>query len=182
MGTDHLSLPALLDLLLGRGDEASAGHLQDCAHCSEQSAVARRLLAAGRGAVENHKPGRSAMARAMRAYREARAPAAPTLLRLVLDSLLRPAPALRTVAAPARFLRYEGPATIELQITPVAGGVELRGQITPADFALEVGVVTQSGRTLRVQVAPDGTFLFARLRHGRVGIEAGPARIPDLTL
>ncbi|MHC4932803.1 MAG: hypothetical protein ACYTGV_11505, partial [Planctomycetota bacterium] len=158
------------------------GHLETCSSCAARAERAARLLAAGRRALSAPKLSKKAMKRAVRVFRENLAPQQPATLRLVLDSLLRPAPALRaTRASPARFLRYEGAATVELQVTPAARGVEVRGQVTPSGHADEV--ILRVGRaSRRATVAEDGTFLLQRVPRGEVEIRVGPTRITGLTL
>jgi len=161
-------LAAILDGLLGRGPVVPGAH-----------EGAERLLAAGRRALASAPPGRRAMARAMRIFREATKPRA-SLLRLVLDSLLAPAPALRASAATGRFLRFEGAVTVELQLAPAARGIDLRGQLTPAGYAAEV--VVAGKRRRRARVAPDGSFVMRGVPRGTVTLEVGPSRFAGLTL
>ncbi|MHC4222745.1 MAG: RNA polymerase sigma factor [Planctomycetota bacterium] len=183
MGTaQHADFTLILDSLAGRGQRWVDGHLETCSSCAAQAEKAARLLAAGRRALSAPKLSKKAMKRAMRVFREHLAPQQPVALRLVLDSLLRPAPTLRaTKASPTRFLRYEGAATVELQVTPAVRGVEVRGQVTPASHADEV--VLRVGRTLRRgRVAKDGTFILRGVPRGEVEIRVGPTRITGLAL
>jgi hypothetical protein len=183
MGTArHADFTLILDSLAGRGQRWVVGHLETCSSCAARAERAARLLAAGRRAVSAPKLSKRAMKRALRVFRQHLASQQPGALRLVLDSLLRPAPALRaTTASPARFLRYEGAATVELQVTPAARGVEVRGQVTPAGHADEV--ILRVGRTRRRgSVAKDGTFVLRNVPRGEVEIRVGPTRITGLSL
>jgi hypothetical protein len=70
---------------------------------------------------------------------------------------------------------------VELQVTPAARGVEIRGQVTPSGHADEV--ILRVGRaSRRATVAEDGTFLLQRVPRGEVEIRVGPTRITGLTL
>jgi hypothetical protein len=174
----HSDFGAILDHVALRADAEVARHVGTCPRCAALAERALRLLGAGRRAAAWPLPSRRAMRRAMRIFREARAPARPSLLELVLDSLLAPAPAVRAAAAPARFLRYAGRITVEIQVTPRPRSVELLGQITPRDYAREV--VLRSGKLVRRgPVAEDGTFRLVAPRR-RLGIEIGDARIAGL--
>jgi hypothetical protein len=178
----HADFGALLDHLAGRTDGEVARHLGSCPSCAALAETAGRLLGAGRRALAAPRPSRRAMQRAMRIFREARAPARPSLLELVLDSLLDAAPALRAAAAPApRFLRFHGRVTVEIQATPAAKGVDLRGQLLPADFASEV-LLTSGRLRRRAGVAEDGTFLFEGVPRRTVDLAIGDARIANLAL
>ncbi len=161
-------LAAILDGLLGRGPRVPGAHEE-----------AERLLAAGRRALASAPPGRRAMARARRIFVDAARPRA-SLLRLVLDSMLAPAAALRASTAPGRFLRFEGAVTVELHLTPAARGIDLRGQLTPAGYAAEV--VVAGRRRRRARVAPDGGFVMRAVPRGTVTLEIGPSRFEGLSL
>ena len=175
----HVAFAALLDHLAGRTAPQVAAHLEACPACAVRAADARRLLAAGRRAAAAPAPSRRALRRARAIFREAHAPPQVSLLRLVLDSLTRPAPALRRAGAKAtRFLRYEGAVTVELQLTPTATRqrIDLHGQLTPADFAGEV--VLEAGRVRRtVPVTADGTFVVRGVPKRDVELRIGTARI-----
>ncbi len=184
MAGTHVSFAQMLDHLAGFERAQVSRHLQDCPACAARAERVASLLAAGRRALRAPRLSHKARKRAARIFREHRPAASqPSVLQLVLDSLLRPAPALRATAAatPTRFLRYEGLATVELQVTPVRGRVELRGQVTPADFAVEALLVA-GGKTRRGKVAADGTFLWRAVPHGEVEIRIGTVRITGLDL
>jgi hypothetical protein len=177
----HIPFELLLDRAAGRTAPVDEAHLRECGGCREAFEAARRLVAAGRRALAEHGPGRRAMARAMRLFREG-AGKTRIALRPVLDSLLAPAPALRSGSrAPSRFLRFEGPAVVELQVSGGPGGTELRGQVTPRDFAAEVTLTAGRVRR-RAAVEPDGTFLFLRAPKGPVRLLVGRAMIDGLSL
>jgi len=172
------SFARILDHLAGREDAAVARFLAGEPEVAER---ARRLLDAGRRAMRAPQPSRKALRRAARIFSRRETPR-PSVLGLVLDSLLRPAPALRTAATQrVRFLRFEGEAKVELQIAPVHGGVELRGQVTPADFSVEV-VVRWDGGQRKGKVDSNGTFHFARLPRRTVDLEIGAATIRGLEM
>lgn len=181
MAGTHVSFARLFDHLAGFESAQVSRHLQDCPVCTARSERVASLLAAGRRAYRAPRPSRRNLARALRIFRQHRDASQPSILQLVLDSLLRPAPALRATATPTRFLRYEGPATVELQVTPVRGRAELRGQITPPDFAAEAQLVSGT-RKRRARVAADGTFLWRAVPHGEVEIRIGTVRITGLDL
>lgn len=178
----HVTFGEILEHLRGEADEEIEVHLRECPECAALRDKAERFLHAGARAIAAPQPSRRALQRAVRIFREAQAPGRSAVLRLVLDSLLRPAPALRTQAAtPTRFLRYEGRVTVEIQIAPGARGVELRGQITPADHTPEV--VLLAGKTRRKsRVEADGTFVLSGVPKRTVELRIGDARIPDLEL
>jgi len=177
----HVPFEDLLERAAGRTVRFDAAHLARCPHCRERVDAAHAIVAAGRRALAAPRPGRRAMARAVRAFRDGSAPPVPAF-RLVLDTLLRAAPALRSRAsARSRFLRFEGPATLELQVTTEARAVELRGQITPKGFAKEV--VLRGGRARRrTRIGADGTFLFRKAPRGVVRVTIGDAAIDRLEL
>ncbi|MFQ5843949.1 MAG: hypothetical protein ACE5JG_03075 [Planctomycetota bacterium] len=180
MTAQHPDLPALLDLAAGREGPARA-HLASCTRGGELGGGLRRLVAAGRRAAAAPRLSGRARRRALRVFREQVRPA-PSLLRLVVDSWLRAAPALRAGArAPARYLRFEGEVQVEIQVTAGARGRDLRGQLTPPDFAPEV--VAVAGRTRRrAPVAGDGTFLLRGVPRRTVELQIGRASIRDLEL
>ena len=177
--TQHPAFAALLDLAAGRGTEPVRGHVAACAHCRRLHENVERLVAAGRRARPVSLSTR-ARRRVQRIFRDHFRPKV-SLLDLVLDSLWRPAPALRTAAAPARFLRFEGDVQVELEITPSRRGVDLRGQLTPAGYAREV-LLTVAGKRRRARVAADGTFLLRGVPRREVQLEIGAARIEGLHL
>jgi anti-sigma factor RsiW len=183
MAGTHVSFATLFDHLAGFERAHVSRHLQDCPACAARAERANSLLAAGRRALRAPRPSRRNLSRALRIFREHHSASQPSVLQLVLDSLLRPAPALRGAAAatPTRFLCYEGAVTVELQVTPVRGRVELRGQITPPDFAAEVQLVHGTQKR-RARVAPDGTFLWRAVPHGEVEIWIGTVRLHGLDL
>ncbi|MGQ0615218.1 MAG: hypothetical protein ACT4PV_15905 [Planctomycetaceae bacterium] len=178
MGDSHLDFADLLEEAAGRGSAADSAHLASCARCREQLAGAERLLDAGRRAVASPAPSQRLLARAVRLFREADSPR----LRLAFDSFLHMAPALRSLAAaPPRFLRFEGAATVELQVSRTTRGFDVRGQVTPADFTKEVAFV--AGPTVRrAKVESDGSFLLRRLARGCYRLEAGAAAFDALEL
>jgi anti-sigma factor RsiW len=183
MAGTHVSFATMFDHLAGSERASVSRHLQDCPACAARAERIATLLAAGRRALRAPRPSRKNLTRALRIFREHRSASQPSFLRLALDSLLRPAPALRTASAatPTRFLRYEGAATVELQVTAVRGRVELRGQVTPPDFADEALLVSGT-RERRGKVAADGTFLWRAVPHGEVEIRIGTVRISGLDL
>jgi len=183
MAGTHVSFAKLFDHLAGFERAPVSRHLQDCPVCTARAERVASILAAGRRAFRAPRPTRRNLARALRIFSAHRDASQPSILQLVLDSLLRPAPALRTTAAatPTRFLRYEGAATVELQVAPVRGRVELRGQVTPPDFADEARLVAGT-RTRRAKVAADGTFLWRAVPRGEVEVRIGTVRITGLDL
>ena len=180
MSARHPSLAALMDQLSGRESRATATHLSACASCRARADEARRLLLTGRRALSAPALGARGKRRAVALFRREQRPQ-PDLLRLVLDTLLRPAPALRAAGTAARYLRFEGDMTVELQVTPRNRGVELRGQITPADAASEVIARSAKARR-RAPVQRDGTFVFRSLPLRRVDLRFGAGLIRDLEL
>jgi hypothetical protein len=104
------------------------------------------------------------------------------VLRLVLDTLLRPAPALRTTrAAPTRFLRYEGEVTVEIQLGAGSRGVDLLGQLTPATHAREVEAIWDAGRR-RARIDDEGVFRLRNLPRREIELRIGTTRITGLRL
>jgi hypothetical protein len=176
---ERVSFARLLDHLAGREDPAVQKRMDDATVPAETVQAALRLLEAGRRAVAASVPSARLRKRATRVFREARAPEARPggLLRLVIDNVLRPAPALRTgAAAAARFLRFEGERTVELQATPRERGLELRGQVTPA-HGIDTATLRAGGRTRTAPVDESGLFVFRRVRAGRIELDFGVARI-----
>lgn len=186
MGRTPLKFADLLDHLAGREDPAIARILEDDARAAELAVRAGRLLGAGRRAAAAPAPSRRLLARAGRIFRDEVSGRRPSLLELLLDTLDAPRPALalrrgRAATARPRFLKFGGACTVELQVTPRERGLELRGQVTPADTAREV-VLELGGRARRAPVAADGTFLFKGVARGRAGLTLGPVAIRDLDL
>ncbi|MHC4954231.1 MAG: hypothetical protein ACYTGZ_10095 [Planctomycetota bacterium] len=147
---------------------------------------AEQLLATGRSALAHGGPTRAQLRKADSIFRKAQRGRARDqkrgLLRVVFDSWLQPAPALRhRGAATPRFLRYEGACTVEVQIRAVGGRVELEGQVTPPDAAseaqLEIG-----GRTRRARIDGAGMFRFGGLHHGDATLVVGSTRVEGLPL
>ena len=139
---------------------------------------ARRLFLAGRRAIAAPQPSKKLMRRAMRVYRDARKQARPSTLRLVLDSLAAPAPALRAgTMKQDRFLRFEGDITVEIAVAARGSTLQIRGQVSPRNAA---GFVTIGAKTVRVRA--DGTFVIRGVRRGPTEIIVGAARITGLTL
>jgi anti-sigma factor RsiW len=172
-----------MDHLAGRKDARVAAHLEACPACAEAAAAAARLLAAGRRAAAAPVPTKRALARAERIFRDARAARAPSLLELVFDSFLKPvtAAAVRSGAVAARFLRFAGDVTVELEVREGARGRDVRGQLTPRDYAQEVTLrAGKVGR--RAKVEPDGTFVLRAVPRGEVEIRIGSVRIANLDL
>jgi hypothetical protein len=179
----HAGFAELMDHLAGRESPRLATHLGKCAECAGRARQAARLLAAGRRAMSAPAMSRKAQSRAMRIFRQSnQRSAGASTLRLVLDSLLRPAPAVRASQAPAkRFLRYEGKVGVDLQITREAGRIELRGQMTPAGYAQRVDASVRS-KTFQAAVEADGTFVLRGLPPGPAELRLGDARILGLEL
>jgi anti-sigma factor RsiW len=172
---DHPDFAALADHLAGREDAAVAAHLKGCAACAQAAAAVARLLAAGRRAASAPLPSRRALRLALKAFR---APKAPSLLELVFDSFRKPATAqaIRAGALETRFLRFSGEATVEIEVREGARGTEIRGQVTPKEYAPEVTLVAGKVRR-RAKVAPDGTFVLRSVPRGAAEIRLGGARI-----
>ena len=171
---EHPDYAALLDHLAGRTDEQVVTHLAQCSACAAMAQKAARLLEAGRKATAEPKPSRRALRLAMQAFRGEKG---PSLLQLVFDSFLKPATAqaIRSGALTARFLRFSGEVGMEIEIREGARGAEVRGQLTPADFATEVVLV--AGKVRRVaKVAADGTFLLRNVPRKAVEFRVGNAR------
>jgi hypothetical protein len=176
---EHPEYALLLDHVAGREDPEVAVHILGCPSCSAAAAKARHLLEAGRRAMAEPKPSRRALKLAMQAYR---GEPAPSFLQLVFDSFLKPATAeaIRAGALTARFLRFSGDVTMELEVKEGARGAEVRGQISPANFATEI--VAVSGKTRRrAKVGADGTFVLKNLPRKTVEFRIGSARaVTDL--
>ena len=163
---------AFLDHFAGRGDPRVEAHLD-----SPRAAQARRLVEAGRRAVAAPQPSKRAMARALRIFRKVQRGADRSVLRLVLDSLSRPALGLRQAdRALLRFLRFEGETVVlEMQVTAAPAGLELRGQVTPAGSAQTLRITSQ-GNVREVRLAEDGSFLVKRARRGPTILRVGELR------
>jgi hypothetical protein len=176
---EHPEYGALLDHLAGREDPDVAVHILGCPSCSAAAAKARLVLEAGQRAMAEPKPSRRAMKLAMQAFR---GEAAPSFLQLVFDSFLKPATAeaIRAGALDSRFLRFSGDVTMELEVKEGGRGADVRGQISPADFAAEV--VAVSGKTRRrAKVGADGTFVLKNVPRKTVELRVGNTRaVTDL--
>ncbi len=178
MSARHPTLAALMDQRSGRKSQATATHLSACAACRARADESQRLLEAGRRALSVPALSSRAKKRAVALFRREQQPQ-PGLLRLVLDTLLRPAPALRAAGTAVRYLRFDGDVTVELQVAPQKRGVELRGQITPADAASEVIALSAKARR-RARVEKDGTFVFRSLPRQKMDLQIGAGFIRDL--
>lgn len=181
MGSHQPTFADILDHLAGREDPAVARLLADDSGAADAPG---RLLRATRAAGRAPRLSRSLARRALRIYRDQMRPARPTLLELLFDSLRTPAPALRKSAryeAP-RFMKFgTADVGVELQFARIGRGIELRGQITPADYAPEVELELR-GRVRRTGVDANGAFRFASLASGSARLTIGPARIEDLEI
>ena len=127
----------LLNHLAGRGSLADSSALD-----SEMAQAAQRLIDAGRRATTAAKPSNRLQKRALRIFRDHHRPesALSAVLRLVVDSLQGMAPAVRRAGGSSvRFLKFEGSIVVELQVSPDARGLELRGQVTVPNHAAEAG-------------------------------------------
>lgn len=177
----HPSLLALFDHAAGRSDASLRAHLASCERCAAPAAGARRVVEIGRRALAGPRPARRHMRAAIRAFRQARENWGNSLLKLVLDSMLRPAPApaLRAGASPPRFLRYEGEVTVELQITSAARGVSLLGCVSPPDRADEV-ILTAGSTQRRTLVDKTGMFALRRVPRRELELRIGSALITGL--
>jgi len=180
MGTGHIAFAALLDHLAGRESAQVAAHVAACESCTHEAAAARRLLEAGRRAATAPTMTKKQRRTARSIFKQAFAPPRVSLLKMVLDSLTQPAPAVRSGAPEARFVRFEGAVTVEMQISKAPRGVEVRGQVTPADYATRVEA-EGTGRRRTSAIGPDGTFLF-RLPRGETDFRIGNTRINKLRL
>jgi len=183
MGKRSVEFADLLDHLAGRENAAAARVLESDPGLA---ARARRLLDAGRRAETAPVPGKRLLARARRIWIRERKETRPSVLELLLDTMRAPAPAIalrrgRVASARPRFLKFGGACTVELQVTVRERGVELRGQVTPADAAPEA-VVRAGARVRRAPVAGDGTFVFPRLPRGRIELGLGSAVIRDVEI
>jgi hypothetical protein len=175
MREKHPDFAALLDHLAGREDPDVATHLGACAACAKAAKAAGQLLAAGRRAAAEPPPSRRALRLAMKAFR---APKTSSLLELLFDSFLKPAAAqaIRAGALSSRFLRFGGEVTVELEVREGARGADVRGQLTPKDYAGEVRL--ESGKVRRrARVAADGTFVLRSVPRKPVEITVGASRI-----
>jgi len=183
MGMRHADFTQLLDHLSGRGRRPVAGHIERCLACTESLERARLILEAGRRAMKAPKPSKRAIGRAMRLFRDFHRPPRPGFLRLVLDSFLQPAPAVRSTAAnPPPFLRFDGQITVELQLTAGSRGVDMHGQLTPPDCAREIEVRAADRVLRRARVGSEGHFEMTNLPRREVEIRIGEARIGGLHL
>jgi anti-sigma factor RsiW len=171
---EHPDHGALLDHLAGREDKEVAVHLLGCARCQAEAARARRLIDAGRRAAAEPKPSSRAVKLGMQAFRGEKA---PSFLQLVFDSFLKPATAegIRSGALASRFLRFSGEVQVELEVKEGGGGAEVRGQLTPPDYAPEVTVIAGKTRR-RAKVAADGTFVLKNVPRKTVEFRVGSVR------
>jgi anti-sigma factor RsiW len=172
---EHPEHGAILDHVAGHEDKEVALHLLGCAECQAAAAQARRLLDAGRRAMAEPKPSRRAMKLAIQAFR---GETGPSFLQLVFDSFMKPATAeaIRSGALTSRFLRFTGDVNMEIEIKEGASGAEVRGHLTPANFAPEV-VITAGRARRRAKVQADGTFVFRNVPRKTVEIRVGNARV-----
>jgi len=172
---EHPEYADLLDHVAGREDKQVAIHILGCAACATAAAKARRLLETGRRAAAEPKPSRRALRLAMEAFRGGKT--APSFLQLVFDSFLKPATAeaIRAGALTSRFLRFSGDVNVEIEVRGGARGAEVRGQITPPDYAAEVSAVAGKTRR-RAEVAEDGTFVLRNVPRKTVEFRVGSAR------
>ena len=179
MSKREMELGAVLDALMNRGsmpEGADAAMIQR----------AQRLVATGRSVCEQPAPSRRALRRADKLFRSAarerQRTAGMDLLRLVFDSWLEPAPALRYEGGDRpRFLRYAGAFTVELQILDVSGRVQLRGQVTPSDAATEARLQVGS-RTRLAKIDAAGSFSFEGIARGTALLAIGEMQIEGLPL
>ncbi|MHC4450189.1 MAG: peptidase associated/transthyretin-like domain-containing protein [Planctomycetota bacterium] len=134
---------------------------------------AELLLERGRAATE--KVPRAWIRRAAKLARSK-----PRLFAVVFDSWFEPRPALRRagITAAPRFLRFEGPLTIDLEI---ASDGTVLGQLEPPQQVREVRIEA-GGRVRRAKVGPDGTFRFRSLPRGSAALEVDGQRIEDLPI
>jgi hypothetical protein len=172
---EHPEYGAILDHLAGREDKEVALHILGCAECQAAAAKARRLLDAGRRALAEPKPSRRAMKLAMQAFR---GETGPSFLQLVFDSFMKPATAeaIRSGALTSRYLRFTGDVNMEIEVREGASGAEIRGQLTPANYAPEV-VLTAGKARRRAKVAADGTFVLRNVPKKTVEIRVGNSRV-----
>ncbi len=127
----HPGFAALMDLAAGRELKAAATHVIECAACRAALAEARILIASGRRATMAPKPSRSARRRALRVFRDHFATGRRGFV-VAIDSWLRPALAVRGAATDqTRYLKFDGPVTIELYLTRVSRGWRVLGHVTP---------------------------------------------------
>jgi hypothetical protein len=174
----------LLDHLTGRGRLAGSSALD-----SELAHSAQQLIDAGRRATTAAKPSKRLQKRALRIFRDHHRPenSLSAVLRLVVDSFQGMALAVRREGGSSvRFLKFEGKIVVELQVSPDARGLELRGQVTvphdPAqrelaeDAAISIGL-TAGSRERAGTVAADGTFVFRNVPRGAISLRVLDSRI-----
>lgn len=181
MGSHKPSFADILDHLAGRENPDVASLLAEDPGAAD---VAARLLRATRDAGRAPRLSRSMARRARRIFRQEMQPSRRTVLELLFDSLVTPAPALRVSsrAAAPRFLRYgTEDISVELQIARIGRSWELRGQVTPADHATVV-VLKQNGRAKGIRVDASGVFRFVSLSRGEATLFIGSAWIEDLEI
>lgn len=163
--------PQVLESLCGRAAFPSGA---DAASLRE----AERLIDRGRAVSAQAPVPRAWVRRAARLIR-----GKPRPFALVFDSWFQSQPALRraSTAASPRFLRFEGPVTIDIEIAPGRRGATLLGQLDPVDAVREVGLEA-GGRERRAKVGKDGTFRFGSVPPGRATLECGGTRLEDLPI
>jgi len=168
MGSNEFELARMLDALSGRQPWPATVD-------AEQRARAERLLERARSVHAEAPASKRALRAALRIFRAHRKErtARPGLLRLVFDSWLEPAPAVRGAGGESsRFLRFDGKCRLEIQMRSTARGVELFGQVDPSDFAPEARA-EYADKVRRAAIDPEGSFHFARLPHGALRIRIG---------
>ena len=176
MGLRETDLARLLDALTGRQPWPKSVD-------PDPRAQAERLLERARSVHSEAPATRRALREALRIFRADRKErsARPGLLRLVFDSWLSPAPAVRGAGAESsRFLRFDGACRLELQVRSTARGVELFGQVDPSDAAPEARA-EYAGKDRLVPIDPVGSFHFPRLPHGPLRIWIGDALSVDVS-
>ena len=171
MGSARDTFPHLLDALRGHSDVPAGA---DPATLRE----AERLLERG-GAVAADAPvPRAWIRRARRLIRSK-----PRLFALVFDSWFEPRPALRgaATASEPRFLRFEGPVTVDLEVTAGERTATLLGQLDPPD-AHAVVRLHCGDRTRKAKIGPDGTFRFGAVPRGSATLELDRLRLEDVPI
>jgi len=168
MGLRETELARLLEALSGRQPWPESVD-------ADQRARAERLLDRARSVHAEAPAPKRALRGAMRIFRADRQQrtSRPGLLRLVFDSWLEPAPAVRGAGGESsRFLRFDGACRLEIQVRSTARGVELFGQVDPSDAAREARA-EYAAKDRRVPIDPVGSFHFPRLPHGPLRIWIG---------
>jgi len=165
---NHDALIQALEALRGRGEPPA-----DPARLRE----ARSLLARGAAVAAEANVPRAWIRRACRLAKRKKPAFA-----LVFDSWFEPRPALRRAAADAsRFLRFEGPVVVDLEVSVARGRATVLGQLEPPDAAKEVSL-RAGGRTRKARVGADGTFRVGSLPRGRADLEIGGRTIEEIPL